>query len=93
MTSVFLQPGVTLNLFYDGPEPPAGIFDELLDIPYFSKDVSTRSFTSLIGATPSGATEGLRYVYQSCTFPCNQSNADTEEHSTPSRLQTIASLY
>ena len=93
MTSAIFQPGVTLNLFYDGPEPPAGIFDELLDIPYFSKDVSTRSFTSLIAATPSGATEGLRYVYQSRTFPRNQPNVETEELSTPSRLQTIASLY
>ncbi|KAL5514573.1 hypothetical protein ACEPAG_1889 [Sanghuangporus baumii] len=56
-------PGVTLNLFYDGPEPPAGIFDEILGIPYFSKDVSTRSFTSLIAATPSQLTSGLRGAF------------------------------
>ena len=55
-----LQPGITLNMFYDGPEPPAGIFDDFLSTPYFTKDVQTRSFTSLIAATPSEATGGLR---------------------------------
>ncbi|KIM38915.1 hypothetical protein M413DRAFT_239222 [Hebeloma cylindrosporum] len=38
----------SLSLFYDGPTPPPGIFDDFLAIPSVAKDVSTRSFLSLI---------------------------------------------
>lgn len=47
-------------MFYDDPTPPDGIFDDFLAIPYFSKDVSTRSFVSLVQSAPSNATAGLR---------------------------------
>ena len=40
-------------VFYDGPTPPEGIFDEFLAIPHFTKDVGTRSFLSFLKATPS----------------------------------------
>lgn len=61
MTNLKIQPGVTLNLFYDAPEQPEGIFDEFLAITPVSKDVSVRSFLSLIQSTPSDATSGQRY--------------------------------
>ncbi|KAI0079336.1 FAD dependent oxidoreductase [Panus rudis PR-1116 ss-1] len=56
-------PGVSLLLFYNGPNPPAGIFDDYLAIPHFTKDVSTRSFLSLVKAAPSDATAGTRGIF------------------------------
>lgn len=47
-------------MFYDGPTPPAGIFDDFLAIPYFTKDVKTRPFLDLVLAAPANATGGLR---------------------------------
>ncbi|KAJ7027714.1 FAD-binding domain-containing protein [Mycena alexandri] len=44
-------------MFYDGPTPPAGVFDEFLNITSVSKNVSTRSFLSVVqaGQVPAGA--------------------------------------
>ncbi|EEB96887.1 hypothetical protein MPER_03893, partial [Moniliophthora perniciosa FA553] len=42
-------------LFYDGPNPPAGIFDDFLAIPFLSKDVETRDFLSLVQSSPTSA--------------------------------------
>lgn len=53
---------MSLLLFYDGPSPPAGIFDDFLAIPHFTSDVSTRSFISLVKAAPANATSLTRYV-------------------------------
>ena len=58
----FFYPGITLNLFYDAPEAPDGIFDSFLSVGHVSKDVSSRSFVDLIAATPSQLTSGMRYV-------------------------------
>ncbi|KAH7908528.1 FAD-binding domain-containing protein [Hygrophoropsis aurantiaca] len=57
------EPGVSQLLFYDGPNPPPGIFDYFLDIPYFTKDISTRSFLSLVTSSPSNATAGSRGIF------------------------------
>ncbi|KAF9496441.1 FAD-binding domain-containing protein [Pleurotus eryngii] len=57
------QPGVSLLLFYDEPTPPPGIFDDFLAIPHFTKDVSARSFLSLVLASPSDATAGQRGAF------------------------------
>ncbi|KDN42352.1 hypothetical protein RSAG8_06843, partial [Rhizoctonia solani AG-8 WAC10335] len=57
------QPGVSLLMFYDGPTPPAGIFDEFQSIIHFTSDVKTRSFTSLVQASPANATYGLRGAF------------------------------
>ena len=51
---------MSLLLFYDGPTPPDGIFDDFLAIPYFTKDVKTRAFADLIGVPPANATGGQR---------------------------------
>jgi hypothetical protein len=51
-------------MFYDGPTPPAGIFDDYLAIPSLTADVSTRSFLSLVQSSPSNATANQRYAFQ-----------------------------
>uniref|UniRef100_A0A0W0ETW2 FAD-binding PCMH-type domain-containing protein n=1 Tax=Moniliophthora roreri TaxID=221103 RepID=A0A0W0ETW2_MONRR len=55
--------GVSQLLFYDGPNPPAGIFDDFLAIPHFTKDVDTRDFLSLVLSSPANATAGQRGVF------------------------------
>ncbi|CAL1714340.1 unnamed protein product [Somion occarium] len=56
-------PGMSLILFYDGPSPPAGIFDDFLAIPHFTKDISTRSFLSLVKTAPANITAGTRAIF------------------------------
>ncbi|KAF5346348.1 hypothetical protein D9758_011479 [Tetrapyrgos nigripes] len=57
------QPGVSQLLFYDGPNPPAGIFDDFLAIPSFTKDVDTRDFVSLVQAPPSDIQANQRGIF------------------------------
>ncbi len=47
-------------MFYDGPTPPDGIFDDFLAIPALTQDVATRSFFDLINSTSNDAA-GYRY--------------------------------
>ncbi|KAJ6533798.1 FAD dependent oxidoreductase [Mycena vulgaris] len=47
---------ISLILFYDGPTPPAGIFDDFLAIPNLSEDIKTRSFLSLVNSPGDPAT-------------------------------------
>ncbi|KAG9308231.1 FAD-binding domain-containing protein [Chiua virens] len=42
------QFGTALNIFYDAPTPPPGVFDEFLAIPWSTREVSTRSFLSFV---------------------------------------------
>jgi hypothetical protein len=37
-----------LTLFYDGPEPPEGLYDELLSLPSTSKFIVRGSFTDFV---------------------------------------------
>ncbi|EUC62597.1 FAD-dependent oxidoreductase, putative [Rhizoctonia solani AG-3 Rhs1AP] len=62
------QPGVSLLMFYDGPTPPAGIFERFTSIPHFTSDISTRSFPSLVGASPANATYGLRGAFNTVSL-------------------------
>ncbi|EPQ50806.1 FAD dependent oxidoreductase [Gloeophyllum trabeum ATCC 11539] len=62
------EPGVSQILFYDGEEPPAGIFDEFLAIPHFTEDIKTRSFSSLVQASPSNATSGTRGIFNTVSL-------------------------
>ncbi|KAF9038019.1 FAD-binding domain-containing protein [Panaeolus papilionaceus] len=61
-------PIVTLHLFYDGPTPPAGMFDEFMAITYLSRDVKTRSFLSLIQSAPAQLTSGQRAIFQTVPY-------------------------
>ncbi|KAF5337661.1 hypothetical protein D9758_012993 [Tetrapyrgos nigripes] len=64
-TSDFLltQPLVLLSVFYDGPKPPAGIFDDILAIPFLTKDVKARDFPSLIQTWPSELVAHQRGIF------------------------------
>jgi len=54
------EPGVSMLIFYDAPEPPSGMFDDFLLLPATTSDISSRSFLSLYEAPQSNATAGLR---------------------------------
>ncbi|KAH8096764.1 FAD-binding domain-containing protein [Cristinia sonorae] len=54
---------ISVLMFYDGPTQPAGYFDDFLAIPALSKDVSSRSFLSLVKSSPSDATLGARGIF------------------------------
>ncbi|KAJ7833877.1 FAD-binding domain-containing protein [Mycena olivaceomarginata] len=62
------QPGISNVIFYDGPTPPPGIFDDFLAIPHLTKDVSTRSFTSLVNSAPANATTGARGAFHTVSL-------------------------
>ncbi|KAJ7057517.1 FAD dependent oxidoreductase [Mycena amicta] len=62
------QPGVSHVMFYDGPTPPAGIFDDFLAIPHLTKDVETRSFLDLVQSAPSNATTGARGAFHTVSL-------------------------
>ena len=51
---------MSLLLFYDGPTPPDGIFDDFLAIPALAKNVGTRSFLDLVTTSPANATSPAR---------------------------------
>ncbi|KAJ7642602.1 FAD-binding domain-containing protein [Mycena polygramma] len=62
------QPGISNVIFYDGPTPPAGIFDEFLAIKHLTEDVSTRDFVSLVQSAPSNATSGTRAAFHTVSL-------------------------
>ncbi|KAI0088401.1 FAD dependent oxidoreductase [Irpex rosettiformis] len=62
------EPGASILLFYDGPSPPAGIFDDFLAIKAFTKDVKTRSFLSLVQSSPSDATSNQRGAFHTVSL-------------------------
>ncbi|KAJ7654333.1 FAD-binding domain-containing protein [Mycena rosella] len=62
------QPGISHIMFYDGPTPPAGIFDAFLAIPHLTEDVETRSFLSLVTSAPSNATTGSRGAFHTVSL-------------------------
>ncbi|KAF9257715.1 FAD-binding domain-containing protein [Marasmius fiardii PR-910] len=56
--------GVSQLLFYDGPTAPNGIFDDFLNITFFTKDVKTRNLLDLVQAAPADLTSGQRGLFQ-----------------------------
>ncbi|KAG9121112.1 hypothetical protein FRC07_003062 [Ceratobasidium sp. 392] len=58
-----LQTSMSLLMFYDGPNPPAGIFERYTNISNTSADVSTRSMSSLVRANPANGTSGFRSAH------------------------------
>ncbi|KAI5120528.1 hypothetical protein M0805_004536 [Coniferiporia weirii] len=57
----------SVNIFYDGPDQPEGIFDEFLAIEAFLADISTRSFLSLVQSAPVNATSDERGAYHTAS--------------------------
>ncbi|KAG5640496.1 hypothetical protein DXG03_008325, partial [Asterophora parasitica] len=66
--SILGLPGISQLLFYDGPTPPAGIFDDFLAIHSFTKDISTRDFLSLVKSSPANATYGTRAIFNTVSL-------------------------
>ncbi|KAG9308224.1 FAD dependent oxidoreductase [Chiua virens] len=62
------QFGGSLDIFYDAPTPPAGIFDEFLAIPSFRRDVSTRSFLPFLKSLIPVSHNSLRLVFHSISL-------------------------
>ncbi|KAJ7581443.1 FAD dependent oxidoreductase [Mycena floridula] len=62
---VTVTPLISLILFYDGPVPPAGLYDDFLAIIPVTKDVSTRDFIDVVKSAPSDATKGTRGIFNS----------------------------
>jgi hypothetical protein len=69
--SVALQAEISTILFYDAPTCPEGMFDEFLSVPYIEKDISTRSYVSLVQSLPLNVTSGLRYVTVGDVIVCS----------------------
>ncbi|EKM48460.1 uncharacterized protein PHACADRAFT_266349 [Phanerochaete carnosa HHB-10118-sp] len=61
-------PAASVIMFYDGPEQPIGIFDDYLALPAIEKDISTRSFLSLVRSSPTNATAGTRAVFNTISL-------------------------
>ncbi|GLB39882.1 putative oxygen-dependent FAD-linked oxidoreductase family protein [Lyophyllum shimeji] len=77
--TLFGVPGIFVLMFYDGLEPPEGIFDDFLKIPHLTSDVSSRDFVSLVKAAPANFTYGRRAVFNTVSI----------ENYTPTLLEAI----
>ncbi|KAG8724003.1 hypothetical protein FRC09_000811 [Ceratobasidium sp. 395] len=63
-----LQPSISLLMFYDGPNPPAGIFERFTSIANASSDVSARSMSSFIRSNPANETTGFRSTFNTVSL-------------------------
>ncbi|KAF4625739.1 hypothetical protein G7Y89_g12424 [Cudoniella acicularis] len=61
--------------FYDGPSPPAGVFDEFNAIPFLTDGTKVQSYYDLINSGDSTNLYGLRYLIRATTLP-NLPNAN-----------------
>ncbi|KAJ7459239.1 FAD dependent oxidoreductase [Mycena latifolia] len=61
------QPIISNLMFYDGPKPPAGIFDDFLAIPNLTQDIQTRDFLSLVRSSPANFT-GTRGAFHTVSL-------------------------
>ena len=67
-----------LFVFYDGPEPPAGLFDQFMDAGPTSKTLVSQNFLSLIESFKfTEAFAGLRYVLLSLSQASNTTHSLT----------------
>jgi len=51
---------ISQRIFYDGPTPPPGTFDNFTDIPFGLSDLKVRSYVDMILSSDSNSTAGLR---------------------------------
>ena len=56
-------------LFYDGPTPPAGVFDIFLEIGPLVNDCKTRSYYDLLSYNDFAVVKGSNYIITTETFP------------------------
>ncbi|KJZ71392.1 hypothetical protein HIM_09233 [Hirsutella minnesotensis 3608] len=62
-------PAALVFYFYDGREPPAGLFDEFDAIPHLTSSTAIRSFVSITNQVLGGDMKGLRFQIRENTFP------------------------
>lgn len=62
-------PGTLVFFFYDGLNPPPGVFDEFDAISSFSDDTKPRSYSDLTKEVLGGDMKGLRFQIRENTFP------------------------
>lgn len=62
-------PGMLVFFFYDGLEPPTGVFDDFNSVLSFSDDTKIRSYTDLTKEVLAGDMKGLRFQIRENTFP------------------------
>ncbi|KAF9038025.1 FAD-binding domain-containing protein [Panaeolus papilionaceus] len=61
---IMANPIASVLLFYDGPNPPPGIFDSFLSLPAVTSDLRTRSYLSMIQASPPSPVENPRGLFE-----------------------------
>ncbi|KAH7103141.1 FAD-binding domain-containing protein [Auriculariales sp. MPI-PUGE-AT-0066] len=64
-------PTVGLILFYDGPLPPPGIFDEFLALTSITNSIKTGTWSDLMATTELSPTKNLRGAYHTLTVKDN----------------------
>ncbi|KAJ2920997.1 hypothetical protein H1R20_g16100, partial [Candolleomyces eurysporus] len=62
-------PLVNIAMFYDGPSPPAGIFDDFLSIPAVAGGSGTQTYLEKINSSPSNDTYGFRNYFGTVPVP------------------------
>lgn len=67
--AVLNVPAIIIAFFYDGPTPPAGVFDDFDAIESLSDNTKTRPFESLTRELLAGNYKGLRFNIAVNTFP------------------------
>jgi hypothetical protein len=82
----FIQPVISVLVFYDAPTPPAGIFDGFLDITFVHQDILTRTYAALVG-TFGGDMMQTRYLLSPTVVSSRLSKGITASSSTRSLLQ------
>ncbi|KAJ7459238.1 FAD dependent oxidoreductase [Mycena latifolia] len=75
------QPIISNIMFYDGPEPPAGIFDDFLAIPNLTQNITTRDFLSLVQSSPDNfmGTRGAFHTVSLLSYSPTMVDAITNE--------------
>ncbi|KAJ3484281.1 hypothetical protein NLI96_g5753 [Meripilus lineatus] len=67
-------PLATFILFYNGPTPPSGIFDDILAIPAFEQNISTQSFPNLIQSIPAQEFTDARGIFDTVSLTSHSEN-------------------
>jgi hypothetical protein len=65
-------------LFYDGPNPPAGVFDNFTAIGPISNDCKTRRYSELLTHNNFGVLKGSIYTITTETFPLPNATVGAE---------------
>ncbi|KAH9931578.1 FAD dependent oxidoreductase [Fomitopsis serialis] len=65
------QTSIEVDLFYDGPSPPAGLFDGFMNVPdaaQITSAMDARSYLSLVQSANTNATAGMREYFDTVSI-------------------------